>query len=99
MAARFSPRLPVGMGGGLALECKTFGEAADQLAQAVVGEVLVITFVLAGEQDMHGVVEVVVPLAVVERDVPVLPPMQMDNISVVLGGQVNVPVRKLLADL
>ena len=85
--------------GRLALVGEAFGQGAGEVRPAAGDVVGVVTFGLAGGDDVGDVVEVVVPFGGVERDLAAGAALvQVGDVAGVLGGQVDVPVGEGGAD-
>ena len=95
MPARLAALLAAGMLRRLALIGEALGQRAGDMCRRVRREVFVIAFHLAGRRDMRGIVEVVVPFGG-EKNQPalVIPLVQTRDVAIVLGGQMDVPVRE-----
>ena len=74
VARRLAARLSAAIGGRLALIDETLGQRAPQPLDGRIGEVGIVAVPLAGEQDVHGVMQVVVPLRVEQ------PPAQFGSV-------------------
>lgn len=86
MVAALAPYFAVPVGGGFALPGKAFREAAPQVPCRTVGKISVVAVGFAGEENMGGVVEIVVPLCGVGSR-----PQVMGGVAVVFQHQVDVP--------